>query len=410
MGFFAELNKIIQGSVGNNMENDEDDVRAIRRSFSDIDVTRDKKPETEEEDTSLGLITRSLDNNIKSFQRENDLWEDGIINPDGETEKAITSRLGELRQEQEKEPVKPAPVSSPVFPRPNFSNSDLFEVNGRVESKKRIHQAFEKIKKQKPIQPVESDLEKLPKHEVLEKAEEELKSQSLIDAEKKAQKDLTFFKENKFKLSTRFFEHYLEGSAKPLKISSEEIDKSPRFSQAIETNKKRFEDSLVKGHVGGNKHEFKDQILRLKDGETIHLVKKPKDGTKLPAGDVWDRDLSPKPFPTWLYSSLLDKDGDQTYSTGAVKIRSLGELRATRKGNSIEITGDVFHTLQDRYDFNDDTVFDDITLKNYRNLAEKGKARVFQITGVKPQKVKAIINIKNEKIKDWNFEWRDTKL
>lgn len=109
----SDLTKLIGSSVGNNLDNEEEDVRTIRNSFKEIDFPRDDEHETDENNEPLGFITRGLDNKIKNFQRKNDLREDGYITPGGETEKTLTQELkkkhvtifenGELEKKEEEE-------------------------------------------------------------------------------------------------------------------------------------------------------------------------------------------------------------------------------------------------------------------------------------------------------------------
>ena len=80
------------------------------------------------------------------------------------------------------------------------------------------------------------------------------------------------------------------------------------------------------------------------------------------------------------------------------------------KGNKVEITGDVFHTLIDRYDFDAETLSEKLNFKNEKLLATEGKARPFQVTGVKSQKVQGTLTLDKGRIKDWNFKWTNTEF
>lgn len=103
------------------------------------------------------------------------------------------------------------------------------------------------------------------------------------------------------------------------------------------------------------------------------------------------------------------KDPDYARALGAAKLRSLGELQATRKGNKVEITGEVYHTVRDTYDFNDDTFVDQTLFKNERTLAENGYAKPFEVYGHKPQKVTGTLEIKNGNITNPKFRWDDIR-
>lgn len=107
------------------------------------------------------------------------------------------------------------------------------------------------------------------------------------------------------------------------------------------------------------------------------------------------------------YPLSLITDPDHARAIGAVKLQSLGNLQATRKGEKVEITGKIYHTIKDTYDFNKDTFLDKTILKPYRILAEKGYAKVFQVYGAVPQAVRGTVEIKNGQIINPQFKWLD---
>jgi hypothetical protein len=190
------------------------------------------------------------------------------------------------------------------------------------------------------------------------------------------------------------------------------MDNSPRLSEAIRKNKKRFEDSIIKGRVDAKFHDgkfvykiegtpspFKERIENMKDGETIYL-----DKNEPGKGDFWDQDIPASPISAHLG---FNKDPDQALSTGSVKVRSRGYLQATRKGNQIKIAGRVDHILQDTYDFDDETAFERANFRNEKLLADEGNARPFRVTGTKPEAVTGILTLENGKIKNWTFQWKN---
>jgi hypothetical protein len=75
-------------SVGNNLDNTDDDVRQVKKAFSRLrmfDFSAEPEPH--------GYMTRPFRDSILKFQKENNLTVDGKMFPGGETEKYINKRL-----------------------------------------------------------------------------------------------------------------------------------------------------------------------------------------------------------------------------------------------------------------------------------------------------------------------------
>lgn len=185
-------------------------------------------------------------------------------------------------------------------------------------------------------------------------------------------------------------DHYEEGSGRPLIYSPYRLDKRPVYKDAMETNKKRFEDSIVKGIVDGKSHPFKDEILSLKDGETIMLNKK----GILGGGDYWDKDMD-------RLDGVFHGDTKQSLADGSAKLRSTGTVRATRKGNMVYLDGVVDHQVNDVYDFNKD----DHEYSYYRKKAETGKAKPYGTHASKLERLKGRILVQGGKIAGYKFDW-----
>lgn len=89
MELLDRLSGFLNGSVGNNLENNVDDVKKTKRSlravgyFEDDDVDNVENP----------YITRKTENSIKKFQRDNDLREDGKLYARGETERGLMQSI-----------------------------------------------------------------------------------------------------------------------------------------------------------------------------------------------------------------------------------------------------------------------------------------------------------------------------
>ncbi len=85
MAFFNSFSRFLNDSVGNMLANNPDDVRATKRNFASLGRF--------DADVDNGFITKELDTSIRNFQRDEGLKVDGLMNPDGETERAVSQRL-----------------------------------------------------------------------------------------------------------------------------------------------------------------------------------------------------------------------------------------------------------------------------------------------------------------------------
>lgn len=84
MGFFDFLTD----AIGNNQNNDPKDIRTAKRNLA-----RAKTFDENNDSTENTIITRELDNGIRRFQNNNNLFEDGIMKPGGETERTLLETL-----------------------------------------------------------------------------------------------------------------------------------------------------------------------------------------------------------------------------------------------------------------------------------------------------------------------------
>lgn len=79
--FFDIFSGLFKGGVGNNMENNDDDVLRTKKALSSAGHYT--------EPVENGILDRRLDTAIKSFQSENELKVDGVMKKGGETERYL---------------------------------------------------------------------------------------------------------------------------------------------------------------------------------------------------------------------------------------------------------------------------------------------------------------------------------
>lgn len=105
MGFFENLAGFLKGVVGNNRDNDLEDVLSVKRGLSEAgyyDLTRAPEPH--------GYITKEMDDGIRRFQQDNGLRVDGYLLPGGETENALRRRTSGALQDRKAHSMAAKPV------------------------------------------------------------------------------------------------------------------------------------------------------------------------------------------------------------------------------------------------------------------------------------------------------------
>ncbi len=288
-----EVGNYINNAVGNNLENEEDDVRNIRKKLDKADTDKAFEMEWEEDGKTLGIITRGLDTQIKDFQKKNDLRVDGHINPGGETETALAQTLEKRKKVGDDSlPNKSQTESKPKTETERFAN--LFK---RITEKE---EAYEPI-----VQ------------EVLNKEREEQNDddKSTIREEKSKiyAKDLN---------SVEAFLKFLNKDNSTVTIHENEFEEKKTYKQAVEKNRIRFENSIILKE--NNKSSFYSQVLNMNDGEELRLnnpdVKK--------YSDKWEVIISSK--------KNRKKNGlDEFLTTGSIALKSFGIITAKRNKNII---------------------------------------------------------------------------
>ncbi|HCK31973.1 MAG: hypothetical protein CMH32_05445 [Micavibrio sp.] len=115
---------VLTSSVGNNYPSKERDVINVRKKFNYLEPSSGGAE-------NFGLIDKTLDTAIRQFQRDNNLKEDGVMHPGGETDNKlnmkIVSRIVRERGEGTKRPVPLEPDIMPDHKYPEFD-----PMNGRA--------------------------------------------------------------------------------------------------------------------------------------------------------------------------------------------------------------------------------------------------------------------------------------
>ena len=85
MSLFDSLFSRLTGSVGQNLQNNPNDINMAERAL--------KRTGYFNSNLSKWFITAELDKGIRTFQRDNNLKTDGIMHPNGETEQALFKKI-----------------------------------------------------------------------------------------------------------------------------------------------------------------------------------------------------------------------------------------------------------------------------------------------------------------------------
>jgi len=89
---FDNISPLLRGTVGNNFENKEDDVKNLKNNFQSIGRYNT--------DIENGIYDRELDNAVTGFQKDNNLKVDGFARPGGETETTLVGEILDLPKDQ----------------------------------------------------------------------------------------------------------------------------------------------------------------------------------------------------------------------------------------------------------------------------------------------------------------------
>ncbi len=110
--------------VGNNLKNDSDDVTNTKRLFSQLGFY--------DGDQDNGILDRKLDRAIRSFQQDNGLVIDGLMYPNGETERAVQRAF--LKQDRSEPPPQKTMLTNSVGNNRKNEASDVIAVQQKLST------------------------------------------------------------------------------------------------------------------------------------------------------------------------------------------------------------------------------------------------------------------------------------
>jgi hypothetical protein len=204
-------------------------------------------------------------------------------------------------------------------------------------------------------------------------------------AERKHRAIVKMWRESGRHTSADHLERFLNGDGSTLIISRDEARNFAPIRNAEQKNDRRFERAFLADGESG----YAERLAKLKDGQTIEL----KDDFKVDYG------------PGSFVLQALDPDTtDFATSFGRFGLRSdAPKIKATRRGDTIEIEAMVNHHFDDRYDFNPGQPY-----ASEPNLLErKGKARSYDRKASWNRHLTGTIRIDNGRLHSPKFKWED---
>lgn len=435
---FTGIFQSISNSLGFGQANEPNDLSLTRRKFASAGYG----PTIEEDDQE----NEGLFGTIRRFQKDKGLEVDGVMNPFGETETALHDSLSEqlkrinpLRDEEEDKPTYRTPGTVPEREKPQPNESIFKSLPSLIlkdevgNNKTNDHEDMAGIQEQlaglgylperhatQPdlyiTKPIEDAIRRF-------QTDNDLKNDGWAGPNGETQKMLNrrvsnIIAENKKPLMTKnegegsenkevvrgndierllaktckatgalpragaAFEHYLEGNGEVLVNEPKQMLKiNPFINDAAKENANRFSTSLT-----DPKQPFLKQLAAMKEGETTIL----KDANGQPAS-YWDKDFPAKSDDRNVKSVLFEEGLDAYLAYGSTKLRSLGQMKATRTKEGFDITADIVHDWRDKYDF--EKPLDDKAVK-----WEKKGAKPYKTSTSWDERIRIKIPVRNGKM------------
>lgn len=184
-----------------------------------------------------------------------------------------------------------------------------------------------------------------------------------------------------------FLDRFLDRTGRPVTLSKEKARTFDFIRNAEDKNRSRFEKSFM-----DMTHRYGKEIKALREGQTVDL-----------GDDHWDVMVGPDRINPYN-NNLLTDGPDAWLAFGHTRLSSKGHFFASRDQGKIHIHGDTTHTWKDRYDFAPNGSGGAGAVK----LEQAGRAKAFDFGAQWNQKLYGTMNIRDGRLKDPDFIWRDT--
>jgi hypothetical protein len=180
-------------------------------------------------------------------------------------------------------------------------------------------------------------------------------------------------------------ERFLDGTGEPLRFSRDEAREFRPIKAAEAENERRFENGTFLGKTKNDK--LNEKLTSLKEGETSELE------------DHWVYRYG----PVGSAKNLVGGEADFYFAFGQTYVTSKARFEATRRGHTIYIEGEVSHSWDDKYDFEEDQPGGAGALM----LQEHRGAAPFQFGARWRRKVSGTVDIRDGRLTHPKFQWTD---
>ncbi len=188
-------------------------------------------------------------------------------------------------------------------------------------------------------------------------------------------------------------EHFLDGSGEDKALSRDQVREKLFVRNGERVNRDRFTKSFT------DKKGIGSKLLNMKEDEVMEVK------------DNWDYKVGNFPIKTMIRnadlsrSHLLKGDLDEALATGTSSVKSGGDFKVKRKGNTILIDGTVTHQWTDKYNFDPlQSGGGGATI-----LEKEGRAKSFDINSQWQQKVTGTVQIKGGELVNPRLTWEDAE-
>lgn len=188
--------------------------------------------------------------------------------------------------------------------------------------------------------------------------------------------------------ASKNMKHYLDGSGKPMRFTRDEARAFAPIRALEKKVREHFEKLEFVGKTERNLNNYNEQLKNLKDGESLSH-----------SGENHANVGSSKSALQYL-----GDDADFAFAFGRTNLRGDAKFTATRKGNTIHITGTMTLEWKDTYDFNDGEA---ISMAARRLEQERG-AKPYNMGASWKQNFSGTVEIRSGVLSNPKITWTDT--